>query len=66
MAISLSSDLIADVMRMADPARRTAAVEKLEALQPSARSEDRFANVIERTGTTLPFAERTMSAHQQA
>jgi len=66
MAISLSSDLIADVMRMADPARLTAATAKLQSLQPPGQSHEGFANVIEQTGTTLPLSERATALHQMA
>ena len=45
MAVSLPSDLVVDVMRNADPARRSAATAKLSAARESAG--DRFASTVE-------------------
>ncbi|WP_421693061.1 rod-binding protein [Aestuariivirga sp.] len=45
MAVKLSSDLILDVMRNADPARRNAAVARLQSLQGS--HQPAFANAMD-------------------
>lgn len=50
MAVTLSSDLIVDVMRGADPARRHAAVAKLQAAGEPSGNETAFANVVDELG----------------
>lgn len=50
MAVTLSSDLIVDVMRSADPARRNAAVARLQAAGESSRNEAAFADVVNQLG----------------
>lgn len=47
MAVTLSSDLVMDVMRNADPARRNVAVAKLQAAGGSAPREAAFEDVVE-------------------
>ena len=55
MAVKLSSDLIADVMRNADPARFNAAAARLQDLRaPEGASAD-FANLILITHLAQPF-----------
>lgn len=48
MAVTLSSDLVADVIRAADPARRTAALARLKSLGSSGTD---FAAAVDATGT---------------
>lgn len=47
MAVTLSSDLVLDVMRNADPARRSAAVAKLDAAGQGAAQEVAFQGVVD-------------------
>jgi hypothetical protein len=56
MAVKLSSDLIMDVMRNADPIRRGAAVEKLERMAGNARESVAFEAVMNGSepGTAFP------------
>lgn len=64
MAVSLSSDLIADVMRNADPARLRTATAALQNLKPGEESPPSFADALDHTGSTLPFAQMSSTSHQ--
>lgn len=67
MAVTLSSDLIMDVMRNADPVRRNAAIAKLESAGQSADGQVAFQGVVDALepeivsasgpALYLPFAE---------
>lgn len=52
MAVSLPSDLIADVMRSADPAKLKMAVAKLESLQQPDRMLHDFGTLVDGTAAT--------------
>lgn len=59
MAVSLPSDLVADVMRNADPARRSVAVARLQA--PS-KPETAFASALESVPSTRDHASTHVAA----
>jgi hypothetical protein len=52
MAVSLSSDLIVDVMRSADPARLNVATAKLQELHMPGGSSTAFASMLDSVGAT--------------
>lgn len=66
MAVSISSDLIADVMRNADPSRMRAATAALQNLQVPEGDQRRFAAAMDEAGSTLPSAMAGSTAHTAA
>lgn len=63
MAVSLSTDLVADVMRNADPAKLRTATAQLETLKSVETGQNGFAEVMGGMDTAPPF--RTAAVTQQ-
>lgn len=71
MAVTLSSDLVMDVMRNADPARRNVAVAKLQSAGGSPKQEVAFQGVVkslepEEAATSTPPLALTFSGRHGA
>ena len=64
MAVSIPSDLIADVMRNADPSRMRAATAALQNLRVPDGEQRHFTAVLDKAGSTLPSAEAGNTARR--